>query len=258
MSNEVNENSTETGQQSTFSKLKKPLILIAVLLILMFAARYFGLGKALENAKGFIDGLGPWGPIVFGLIYILTNILMIPGSALTIIGGGIFGGFWGTIIISISSTVGAACCFLIARYFARDSISAWVSQKPKFHELDKLTKTHGGWIVAITRLVPVFPFNLLNYGFGLTRVSFWTYVFFSWLCMLPGTVMYVVGADALSKALVSGEVPWMLLGILAFIIVFLTIIVRFARGKLNQAEQEANINQSEKDESPISGKEPSA
>ena len=76
---------------------------------------------------------------------------------------------------------------------ARDAVANWLSRSEKFQRLDKLTAEHGAIMVALTRLVPIFPFNLLNYGFGLTRVPFWTYVFWSWLCMLPATVVATCG-----------------------------------------------------------------
>ena len=94
--------------------------------------------------------------------------------------------------------------------------------------------------MALTRLVPIFPFNLLNYGFGLTRVPFWTYVFWSWLCMLPGTVLYVVGADVVTKAVVQGEVPWLLVGALVAAAAVLAVLVRQARRKLQDKETNAN------------------
>ena len=104
-------------------------------------------------------------------------------------------------------------------------------------QLDALTERHGAIIVAITRLVPIFPFNLLNYGFGLTRVPFWTYLFWSWLCMIPGTVLYVVGADAFTRGLAEGRVSWALIGALAVALLVLVLLVRYARRVL--AEREA-------------------
>ena len=96
---------------------------------------------------------------------------------------------------------------------------------------------YGAIIVAITRLVPLFPFNLLNYGFGLTRVPFWTYVGWSWLCMLPGTILYVLGADALTQGLTRGEIPWPLVVAFAAIAVILTLLVRRARHILQKKER---------------------
>ena len=122
-----------------------------------------------------------------------------------------FGSFIGTIAVSIGSTLGAALAFLVARYFARASIEGWLGKNEKFKNLDQMTEDFGPVIVAITRLVPIFPFNLLNYGFGLTKVPFLTYVFYSWLCMLPMTVVFVVGSDAVFTAVREGRVPWALI-----------------------------------------------
>ncbi len=246
--NEQTNTESQNGK-SSLKTLKKPLILLGAILLLMFLAYYFNLGQKIKDIKGFIDGLGPWGPLAYGLIYVGCVVAVVPGAGLTVIAGALFGSLWGTIVTSLASTTGAALCFLIARYFARDSVSEWVSGNEKFRKLDKLTETHGGWIVALTRFVPLFPFNLINYGFGLTRVSFWTYVFLSWLCMLPGTILYVVGADAITKMLTRGEVPWPLLGVLVLIILALTLFVRVARKKLKQAEDKAQSKETIQQES---------
>jgi len=86
--------------------------------------------------------------------------------------------------------------------------------------------------------VPIFPFNLLNYGFGLTRVPFWTYVFWTWLCIIPGTVLYVVGADAVLQGVAQGKVPWGLVLAFGAALIFLTILVRFARRRLKAKERD--------------------
>ncbi len=115
--------------------------------------------------------------------------------------------------VSVASTLGAALAFAVARWFARDSVARWLAKNERFLRLDRMTGTARCVVVAITRLVPIFPFTLLNYGFGLTGVRFRTYVLWSWLCMLPGTVLYVVGADAVTRGLAEGRVPWPLVAI---------------------------------------------
>jgi len=184
------------------------------------------------------------------LLYIAAVVAGIPGSAITIAAGALFGSVLGVILVSIGSTVGASLAFLIARYFARDAVARWAQSKPKFSQLDRLTREHGEIIVAITRLVPLFPFNLLNYGFGLTGVPFWTYVFWSWLCMLPGTVLYVVGADAITTAIAEGRAPWVLIVILAAVIAILALLVRYAKRKLRTKEGEAAAQETSEKESP--------
>ena len=127
--------------------------------------------------------------------------------------------------------------FLIARYFARDATAKWLAKREKFKKLDNLTEKHGAIMVAIVRLVPLFPFNLVNYGFGLTKIRFWTYVFWSWLCMLPGTILYVVGTDAVIQAIVSKKVPWTLIGIVVAVGILLVVLVKLARGRLREQER---------------------
>jgi pyruvate/2-oxoglutarate dehydrogenase complex dihydrolipoamide dehydrogenase (E3) component/uncharacterized membrane protein YdjX (TVP38/TMEM64 family) len=214
----------------------RPVLLLAVIIALLVLARVFGLGDKLGALRDWIHGLGPWGPLVFMLIYIAAAVAAIPGSALTVAAGVLFGSFWGVILALNAATIGASLAFLISRYFVREAMVRWLGSKEKFQRLDRLTEEHGAIIVALTRLVPIFPFNLLNYGFGLTKVPFWTYVFWSWLCMLPGSLLYVVGSDAIFQAVARGEVPWTLVGVLLVVAAGLTILVRVARKRLQLKE----------------------
>lgn len=220
------------GTGSRRSGLWRPLLLVTAIAFIILLARIFEADKYLANLQGWIDSLGSWGPVVFILIYAVAVVAAVPGVAMTVIAGALFGSAVGIVVVSLAATLGAALAFLFARYFARDATAHWLSQRETFRRLDELTEKHGATIVALTRLVPIFPFNLLNYGFGLTRVPFWTYVFWSWLCMLPGTVLYVMGADAVTKAVTQGEVPWVLVLGVAVAAVILTVLVRFARTRL--------------------------
>lgn len=234
----------ETNTSDAKGKMQglwRPIMLIAVIIIVLILARVFGLGKRLGDLRDWIEALGIWGPVVFVVLYVGAVVAGIPGSAITIAAGALFGSVFGVILVSISSTLGASLAFLIARYFARDAIARWLSTKEKFGRLDQLTEKHGAIIVAITRLIPIFPFNLLNYGFGLTRVNFLTYVFWSWLCMLPGTVLYVVGTDAITSGISQGQVPWVLIGIVVGVSIMLVIITRYARRQLKEDEANTKI-----------------
>lgn len=239
----MNDIETETVQTETASKGEnkgkgwwKPLILIAFIIGVLVLAKVFGLGERLGELRDWIHTLGPWGPAVFVILYAIAVVAALPGSALTVAAGALFGSLLGVIVVSIAATLGASLSFLISRYFARDAVAQWLSKKETFRKLDLLTEKHGAIMVALTRLVPIFPFNLLNYGFGLTRVPFWTYVFWSWLCMLPGTVLYVVGTDAFVKGIAQGEIPWILIAAVIGAGIFLTLLVRFARKKLQEKE----------------------
>lgn len=214
----------------------RPVALLAAILVILVLAKVFGIGERLGALREWIQGLGPWGPVAFVVLYAAAVVAAIPGSALTVAAGALFGSVLGVILVINAATLGASLAFLVARYFARDAIARRLSANEKFRKLDRLTEEHGAIIVALTRLVPLFPFNLLNYGFGLTRVPFWTYVLWSWLCMLPGTILYVVGADAFTKGLAQGRVPWGLMGALVVMGLILAFLVRHARQTLKERE----------------------
>lgn len=210
----------------------RPLVLGIALVGMLIAAKVLGLGDRLGELRAWILDLGAWGPVVFIVIYAVAVVAAVPGSVLTIAAGAMFGSVLGVGVVSVASTLGAAMAFAVARWFARDSVTRWLSHNDKFTTLDRMTNEHGAIIVAITRLVPLFPFTLLNYGFGLTRVRFRTYVLWSWLCMLPGTILYVVGADAVTKGLADGRVPWPLVGVVVAVSTILFFVVRRARRAL--------------------------
>ncbi|MBZ0257299.1 TVP38/TMEM64 family protein [bacterium] len=216
--------------------LFKPVLLLTAVIFGAWALKALGAGAWLESAQSWIESLGFWGPVVYVLLYIAATVACFPGSIVTIMGGALFGSVLGTILVSIASTTGAAICFLIARYVARDSIKVWLEGNERFQTLDRLTEREGDLIVMFTRLVPLFPFNLLNYGFGLTRVRFATYVFYSWLCMLPFTIVYVVGSDAVVQAVKEGGVPWALIVVIAIVLVIVAAIVRKAKQRFAKAE----------------------
>lgn len=234
--NEASENQDKAG-----GKWRLVVLLLAVVGALALA-KIFGVGERMGELRGWIESLGPWGPVVFVLLYVVAVVAMLPGSALTLAAGALFGSVVGTAVVSVGATLGAGAAFLVSRYFARDAAANWLGKNEKFRKLDQLTEKHGAIIVALTRLVPIFPFSLLNYGFGLTRVPFRTYLFWSWLCMLPGTLLYVVGADAVTKGIAQGKVPWPLVGGAAIAAIILTLLVRMARRKLSAEEAKAETD----------------
>jgi uncharacterized membrane protein YdjX (TVP38/TMEM64 family) len=224
------------GRSPNKPSLAKPIVLGVALILLIVLARIFDLGGRVGELRAWILSLGAWAPFVFIVIYAAAVVLAVPGSVITIMAGVLFGSLRGIAVVSVGSTVGAALAFLVSRHLAREAVARRFETNAKFQRLDRLTREHGAVIVAIARLVPLFPFNLLNYGFGLTHVPFWTYVFWSWLCMLPGTVLYVVGSDAVSTALARREIPWPLVIALVVTVLLIVILVREARKKLKTKE----------------------
>ncbi len=143
-----------------------------------------------NDALPWIESLGIGGAIAFVLIYITATVAFLPGSILTLGGGAIFGLFLGSIYVFISATIGATLAFLVGRYLARGWISKKIAGNEKFAAIDNAVGQEGLKIVFLTRLSPIFPFNLLNYGLGITGVSLRDYVLAS-VGMIPGTIMYV-------------------------------------------------------------------
>jgi uncharacterized membrane protein YdjX (TVP38/TMEM64 family) len=159
----------------------------------------------LRNALQWIQSLGTVGAIAFILLYIVATIAFLPGSILTLGGGFVFGVVLGSIYVFIGATLGATAAFLVGRYFAR----AWVGKKiegnNKFKAIDSAVGREGLKIVLLTRLSPVFPFNLLNYAFGITGVSLKDY-FIGSVGMIPGTIMYVyIGSLTGNLAMIGTE-----------------------------------------------------
>jgi len=250
MGNEIQDNvtldmesTTPSPEESVGRPWVKPLLLGLVLVAMLIAAKAFGLGARLDDLRAWILELGAWGPVVFIVLYAVAVVAAVPASVLTIAAGAMFGSVLGVASVSVASTLGAALAFAVARWFARDSVTRWLGDNERFAALDRMTAEHGAIMVAITRLVPIFPFTLLNYGFGLTGVRFGTYVLWSWLCMLPGTILYVVGADAVTKGLAEGRVPWSLVGVVVAVAVGLTLVVRRARRSLQTTEPDQMIEQ---------------
>lgn len=169
----------------------KVIVGLAVLVAIVILGHQFQVAERLAEALDRIQSMGPFGPIVFILIYIAAAVAFIPGSILTLGAGAVFGVLWGTIYVSIAATLGATAAFLIGRYLARDWVSARIAGYPRFKAFDKAVGREGWKIVGLVRLSPIFPFNLLNYAFGLTAVRLRDYFWASWLGMLPGTLMYV-------------------------------------------------------------------
>lgn len=224
---------SKTAQQST-TRWGRLLLLGGIVLAGAFLARLFGLQELLNlnnlaSLKAWIERFGPVAPLVFIAGYILAVIFFVPGLPITVLGGVAFGPVWGTVYVSLASTIGAALAFLIARYGARGMVEGWVAKSPRLAKIDHAIARHGWRIVMITRLVPLFPFNLQNYAYGLTRIGFWSYLLTSWPCMLPATAAYTFAGGALSEA--GGDIYRTLtyLGIAAVLLVLISLIPRWLK-----------------------------
>lgn len=224
------------------------MLLVVVVAALVTAAKLLPLTDYFKWVLERVGGLGSWGPVVLAASYIIACIFMVPGSLLTLGAGFLFHVLLGTVTVSIGSTLGAAAAFLVGRTVGRKWVTRKVESHPKFAALDRAVGREGFKIVLLTRLSPVFPFVLLNYAYGLTRVRFRDYVLASWVGMLPGTVMFVYfgsGLRSLTEVLggqaqggTAGRVFfWAGLAVTIVVTVFITRVVRRALQKAVAAYQ---------------------
>jgi uncharacterized membrane protein YdjX (TVP38/TMEM64 family) len=206
------------------------LIVIAALvgaIVWLGLHREFLQAAVLERLGRF----GRWAPIVFMVLYALSTVLFVPGSVLTVAGGALFGPVAGTLWNLTGATLGATLAFMIARYVASDWVAARAGER--LAGLMRGVDEEGWRFVAFVRLVPLFPFNLVNYAFGLTRIRLGEYVLASFVCMAPGALAYTylgyAGREAASGHVGAIHKALLALALLAAV-AFLPRLVRRLKG----------------------------
>jgi uncharacterized membrane protein YdjX (TVP38/TMEM64 family) len=187
---------TESSNAHNLAKGKgRWWLLGGAVVVVSISAPFLPLARWLGGADRYVAGLGAWGFALFVFVYALATILFIPGSALTLGAGLIYGLGAGTLAVTLGANLGANAAFLLGRRVARGRIAKAAAADPRFHAMDSAIARQGWKVVLLMRLSPLIPFNLLNYLLGLTSIGFWAYAANSFLGMLPGTVLYVyIGA----------------------------------------------------------------
>ncbi len=237
------EGGSSSARAGTRGALRVAFALAAAVLLVVAARRF---GGRVDEFLQVIDGLGFWAPLVFVLGYAAATVAFVPGSLLTLAGGALFGLAAGTLWVFLGATLGATAAFLVSRYLARAAIERKVKGYPRFAAIDRAVMGHGFKIVLLLRLSPVFPFVLLNYALGLTRVRLRDFVLAS-IGMLPATVLFVyfgkLAGDLAAAA--GGDRPprgaeyYLVLGagLLATVVVT-TLVTRIARRALAEVERD--------------------
>ena len=218
---------------------------LAGLLLLLGLGRILPLSAWLQALVLWLGRSGLWGAVAFGTLYAVVAGLGFPALPLTLAAGVVYGPWWGTLLVSPASTAGAALAFLLGRGLLRDWVKERARRNPSLAALDSAVAAEGWRLVALLRLSPLFPFNLLNLSLGATRLPLGPYVVASWVAMLPGTFLYVSLGAATGKATglsrSGGADPWMLgLGIAATLVLTwrVAVLARQAlRTRLPQTEQ---------------------
>lgn len=236
----MNATPSEVLSRPTRATFKLVLLLAAVVALVVGAER-FEVRAALQRTLAWIAGLGFWAPLLFVLVYILATVLMLPAWVFTLGAGAMFGVGPGCLYVSAGATLGASAAFLLGRHFARGWVASRIVAMPRFKALDDAVAREGWKIVGLARLSPLIPFNVSNYAFGLTRVSFRDYFFASWLGMLPAMVTYVY-VGSLARA--AGErtrtpAEWVSYGLgLAATVAVTVLLTRTAKRALGRRMNE--------------------
>lgn len=182
------------------TRLPRWVVLAAVAVAATTVAYFLPLLDWIAAAQLKIETFGVWSPILYVALYILFTLALIPGSALTFTAGLLYGAGRGTAISLSASTIAAVIAFLVARYFFREPLARRFAGSPRFQALDRAVAGDAWKIVVLMRLSPAFPYVLLNYAFGLTRVRLTTFTFFSLVGMIPATLLLTTAAAALGEA----------------------------------------------------------
>ncbi len=216
--------------------ITRPLIFLGLLLGIVATVRFFHLQDYVEEQylRQLVASVGIWGPIVYLIIWTLAPALLLPGLPITLAGGVLFGPLWGVVYATMGSTAGASLAFLVARYLARE----WVAHKlsgTKLRALDDKVAKHGWKIVAFTRLVPVFPYFLVNYAFGLTRISLAAFAVATFFAMIPWTIAFVYFASHMLDLFRGNLSPGLVIGVILVALMSLIPVI-YKRIKARQGE----------------------
>lgn len=235
--------SADQSTQGSSARLRwlPALLLLGGLIVL---ARSLPVATGIDRLERWVGGLGLFGMVVFGAVYVAAAMLFVPGAALTIAAGAVFGLVGGTVTVSAASTTAAALGFLCARHLLRRRVEELARRHRAFSAIDRAIGD-GSWrIIALLRLVPLFPFSAGNYLLGLTSARFWQYLAASWLFMLPGTLMYVyigfLGVETLDAASSAdaavgvGRVVLLAAGLLALVLATI-YLTRLAKRRLHES-----------------------
>jgi len=217
----MNEEDTNAPKSFPTARVIAALALAAAVLVVVLGPT----GQWVTRALDWIDGMGPWGGVVFVLGYIVATVLFIPGSLLTVGAGFVFGPIWGTVAVSAGSTLGALAAFGIGRHLAGDWVRQRIEGRPRLAATIRAVENDALKVVLLLRLVPLFPFNLLNYSLGLTKIT-WR--------------RFALAAGSLTRALSGDQAPDSLqLGMWAVGAVALVVAVGFIARRA-RAELEAH------------------
>lgn len=243
-----------TGVFSLGLRMKKGRIAVGFLVLLLigvgFALRQQGLFST-DALVGLLRTYPVAAPLIFMLVYAVAPAVLLPGTPLTLAAGFLWGPLWGVVFAIVGATAGASLSFILARYLLGDMVRKRVAAS-RWQWLDQSVARHGWRAVAFVRLIPVFPFNVVNYLFGLTAISFWHYLWSTFVFMLPACIAFVAFGSSLSALVLDGNIRGLLAGIAIAAVALLLVIV--LKPRFRKIGAGAQGKQTAEDRKKVSGK----
>lgn len=176
-----------------------------LVLAMVVVGRTVDVAGYLEEARGWVGTLGVLAPVAYVVVYVAATLIGVPGTPFTLVAPVLFGAWPAVGVMIVASGLSAVAAFLIARYLARDALVEWLARTDGFARLSGLLDKHDWMVIPLLRIVPIAPFAVVNYGFGLTGVSLGRYTAWSLLAMIPMNLLLVLGADLLYTAATRGS-----------------------------------------------------
>ena len=224
-----------TPDRSAPPKSRWHLVVGALLALgVLLAARSVDVEHYVSVAQRWAEPMGLLGPVVYGLVYVAVTLLGAPSMPFTVLAPVLFGVTTGAVTMVAASSVSAAGGFLIARYLARDAVAARLADSPAFVRMRALVEAHDWLLIPVLRTFPVAPFVVVNYGFGLTRIGFARYFWWSAVAMVPSNIVLVLGARLVFDAAARGVVSWPVVAAAiaaGLVSLGLVVLVKQARGR---------------------------
>lgn len=216
------------AEGATKSNVGRLLAVVAIIVVGVVVAWQLGAFEYIsmdniQTMRSWINSLGWIGPVIYVGLYMASALFFIPGSPLALLAGFVFGPIWGALLAVTGATLGAAAAFLAARYAAREMVAGWMRSNPQLKKIDDGVNEQGWRMLMITRLVPVFPYNVQNFVYGLTKINLLQFVLVSWICMLPGAVAFAFMAGSIAAGEGMGN-TLIYLGVGAVFFVILSLI----------------------------------
>ncbi len=211
----------------------KPLAFVVIVAALLALNAAFGWSSALESALGAnsLRELVAAHPLRAAVTYVAITVvgcvaLFMPGVVFAIVAGLVFGPVAGTILCLVAATIGSSLSFLVGRYFLKDSLKPRIARNKQLNRLlFDGAQRNAVFVLAVTRLVPIFPFNLQNFAYGISDMRFWPYTFWSFVFMIPGTALYTVAAAGfVAEGQVGAYVA--IVAVLAVLVAVLAAVLR--------------------------------